>query len=70
MRPTARYSLFALFLPVFAGLTGCSYVHFGRLERPVATTQPELVAENTDLRMEKKLLQQELALAALLDAKD
>lgn len=63
MRPIARYSLFALLTPVLAGLTGCGYVHFGRLDRPTATAQPELVAENTDLRAEKKLLEQELVLA-------
>ena len=42
-------------------LTGCNYVHFGRIE-PVATDQ-QISAENSDLRIQKKMLQQELALA-------
>lgn len=51
-----------LFLLSFATLaTSCSYVHFGRPER--FKTDAKLTAENADLRLEKKLLQQELALA-------
>jgi nucleoid-associated protein YgaU len=41
--------------------TGCRYVHFGRPER--FRTDAKLSVENADLRMEKKLLQQELAIA-------
>jgi nucleoid-associated protein YgaU len=43
-------------------LSGCGYVHFGR-QTPLATTNPELAAENSDLRIEKKILEQELVLA-------
>ena len=50
-------------LVALANLTGCGYVHFGRLDRPAASTNPALVAENTDLKIEKKILQEELALA-------
>jgi nucleoid-associated protein YgaU len=49
-----------LALPLLA-LSGCNYIHFGRL--PQAATDQELAAENTDLRVQKKMLQQELALA-------
>lgn len=49
-------------LVALANLTGCGYVHFGRLDRP-ATTNPALAAENTDLKIERKILQQELAIA-------
>lgn len=44
-------------------LTGCGYVHFGRLETPATATGSPLLAENSDLRLEKTMLQQELALA-------
>jgi nucleoid-associated protein YgaU len=40
-------------------LSGCTYVHFGRLP-PGA---PQLAQENSDLRLEKTILQQELAIA-------
>jgi nucleoid-associated protein YgaU len=43
-------------------VTGCGFVHFGRQES-IATTNPQLAAENSDLRIEKKILQQELVLA-------
>ncbi len=49
-----------LTLPLLA-LTGCNYVHFGRIEP--AVTDQQLTAENSDLRIQKKILQQELALA-------
>lgn len=47
------------------GFSGCGYVHFGRLDRdtpasPVGDAQ--LLNDNANLRLEKKLLQQELAL--------
>lgn len=41
---------------------GCGYVHFGPYNPP-ASTDSGLVEENTDLRMEKKVLKQELLLA-------
>lgn len=44
-------------------LSGCGYVHFGRLPEPAPTPNAALASENTNLRMEKKMLQQELALA-------
>jgi nucleoid-associated protein YgaU len=51
-----------LLLLAFAMLaTGCHYVHFGRPER--FRTDAKLAAENADLRIEKKLLQQELTIA-------
>jgi nucleoid-associated protein YgaU len=46
-------------------LSGCGYVHFGRVPegRPVAPLGDEqLLKENSNLRTEKKILQQELAL--------
>jgi nucleoid-associated protein YgaU len=44
-------------------LGGCSYVHFGKLPPPVTELRDEkLLVENSDLRSEKKLLQQELEL--------
>jgi len=45
-----------------AFLPGCNYVHFGRLDQS-AGSDSALVVENTDLRLEKKILQQELAIA-------
>lgn len=39
--------------------SGCGYVHFGRV-RPA---DPTVLSENADLRTEKKILQQELAIA-------
>jgi DNA repair exonuclease SbcCD ATPase subunit len=44
--------------------TGCGYVHFGHLPEPTTTVigDEKLLKENTDLRVEKKILQQELAL--------
>lgn len=50
-------------LVALANLTGCGYVHFGRFDQPLSSAHPELVAENTDLKLERKILQQELALA-------
>ena len=49
-----------LLLPLLGLLGGCNYVHFGRL--PTAAVDPAVAQENSDLRAEKKLLQQELAL--------
>jgi len=44
------------------GLTaGCNYVHFGRLYR--IRNESALAAENSDLRVEKKLLKEELEIA-------
>lgn len=53
-----------LLLPLVLVLAGCGYVHVGRLpETPAAPLgDPKLVEENTTLRLEKKMLQQELAL--------
>ena len=47
-------------------LSGCNYVHFGRLPPPPEATvvgDDQLLKENSDLRLEKKMLQQELALS-------
>jgi nucleoid-associated protein YgaU len=45
-------------------LSGCGYVHLGRLPEPKTTVigDDKLMQDNTDLRTEKKILQQELAL--------
>lgn len=46
-------------------LSGCGYVHVGKLPTTPATTvvgDDKLLKENADLRTEKKILQQELAL--------
>lgn len=47
-------------------LSGCNYVHFGRLPPPPEATvvgDDQLLKENSGLRLEKKMLQQELALS-------
>lgn len=62
MRPRRFNSCFApLALLV---LSGCGYVHVGKLPAPVTTVlgDDKLLKENSDLRTEKKILQQELAL--------
>ena len=45
-------------------LSGCGYVHVGKLPTPVTTVigDEKLLKENFDLKLEKKILQQELAL--------
>ena len=45
-------------------LSGCGYIHVGRLPAPVTTIvgDDKLMKDNSDLRLEKKILQQELAL--------
>lgn len=43
--------------------SGCGYVHFGKLPEVSPTPDAALASENANLRMEKKMLQQELALA-------
>lgn len=63
MRSKPPFLTATLTLVALANLTGCGYVHFGRLDRPVTGTDAEIVAENTDLKIERKILQQELALA-------
>ena len=62
----SRTALFAA--PLLLLLSGCGYVHFGPLpEAPAATPtgggDEKLRQENADLRLEKKMLQQELALS-------
>jgi nucleoid-associated protein YgaU len=47
-------------------LSGCGYVHLGRLPPPPEPTvlgDDKLLKENSDLRLEKKMLQQELAIS-------
>jgi nucleoid-associated protein YgaU len=64
-----RRILSALGLPALLALSGCGYVHLGRAPvypepAPVSVvTDEKLTKENTDLRLEKKMLQQELALS-------
>jgi nucleoid-associated protein YgaU len=48
-------------LPVLGLLGGCNYIHLGKLP-PAALGDPAVAQENSDLRTEKKILQQELAL--------
>lgn len=45
-------------------LSGCGYVHVGKIPAPTTTVvgDDKLLKENADLRTEKKILQQELAL--------
>lgn len=59
-----------LLVPTLLSLTGCGYVHIGRLPArapapvmPVVVGDQQLVEENAGLRAEKKMLQQELALS-------
>lgn len=63
--PDMRVQRVVLMLPVVAILGGCGYVHVGRLPSPKTTViaDEQLVAQNADLRLEKKMLQQELALS-------
>lgn len=50
-----------LLIPLFALLGGCNYVHFGKA--PPALDETVVARENTELRTERKLLKEELALA-------
>ena len=43
---------------VLLTLSGCGFVHFGSLP----PSDPRVAQENTDLRLEKSILQQELAI--------
>src|SRR5690242_3329582 len=60
----ARHLTSALALPAALFLGGCGYVHLGKLPEPTTTVlgDDKLMKENADLRTEKKMLQQELAL--------
>src|SRR3954463_9457845 len=53
-------------LPLLLTLSGCGHVHVGRMPAPTVTTtvvgDEKLMKENSELRTEKKMLQQELAL--------
>lgn len=60
MRSRCSFRLL-LVVSVLAVTAGCHYVHFGAPER--FRTDAQLATENSDLRVEKKLLQQELAIA-------
>lgn len=55
-------SLVALAVLALGVLPGCGYIHFGRYE-PAARGSPELAAQNSDLRLENKILRQEIELA-------
>ncbi len=59
-----RRKVSLLALPLLLTLGGCGYVHVGRLPAPVTTVvgDEKLMKDNSDLRLEKKMLQQELAL--------
>ncbi|HVS53154.1 MAG TPA: LysM peptidoglycan-binding domain-containing protein [Opitutaceae bacterium] len=65
MRP--RRILQPFVAPLLLGLlSGCGYVHLGRMPAPPEPTvigDDKLLKENSDLRLEKKMLQQELAIA-------
>ena len=62
---SSRSRVSTIALPLLLGLSGCGYVHVGRVPQPVTTVigDPQLMKENSDLRVEKKMLQQELALS-------
>ena len=53
-----------LALLTLLAFSGCGYVHFGHAPETVTTVvgDEKLLKENTDLRVEKKMLQQELAI--------
>jgi nucleoid-associated protein YgaU len=53
-----------LLLPAVLILAGCGYIHVGRMPVPPATIvgDEQLMSENAGLRLERKMLQQELAL--------
>lgn len=54
-----------MLIPAVLALCGCGYVHFGRLPPTITTIvgDEQLLKENSDLRVEKKMLEQELAIA-------
>jgi nucleoid-associated protein YgaU len=54
----------SLALCLLLALSGCGYVHVGKLPPPATTVvgDDKLMKENSDLKLEKKMLQQELAL--------
>ncbi len=63
MRPRRTETIFAAL--ALLALSGCGYVHIGRVpEAPPATVMgdEQVLKENANLRTEKKILQQELAL--------
>ena len=53
-----------LAVPALLAVSGCGYVHLGKTPAPVTTVigDDKLMKENADLRLEKKMLQQELLL--------
>ncbi len=59
-----RRAHLTLLLPLLLTWSGCGYVHVGRLPTPTTTVigDDKLMRENSDLKTEKKILQQELAL--------
>jgi nucleoid-associated protein YgaU len=52
-------------VPALLTLAGCGYIHVGRMPAPGTTViaDQHLLGENAGLRLEKKMLQQELALS-------
>ncbi len=64
MRLTQVTTRLALAVPLLLVLSGCGFVHVGKLPVPTPTVvgDDKLMKENSDLRLEKKMLQQELAL--------
>ena len=62
MRHQRIIHIFAL--PALLVFSGCGYVHLGKTPEPVTTVigDDKLMKENADLRLEKKMLQQELLL--------
>jgi nucleoid-associated protein YgaU len=61
MRSRRVAPLAILALPLLTLAAGCHYIHFGRPER--FKTDAKLLAENSDLRTQRKMLQEELAIA-------
>lgn len=62
----SRPTLLFLAWPLLLAVSGCGYVHLGRAPTAptgeAVVTDETLTKENSDLRLEKKMLQQELAL--------
>jgi len=61
--PSPRFRAVFPFACLLLLTAGCNYIHFGRLDRIAGARDAALAGENSDLRTERKMLQQELAIA-------
>lgn len=61
----SRFSPCLALLPLVLVASGCGYVHIGKIpeQAPTVLGDARLMAENSELKLEKKMLQQELALS-------